>query len=681
MPRLRLTVGMQFAAVTVLCTALVMAVSIGIAYERILNGDLTQAEEIAASRTARINAAVRIVFEKTFDVLGTAHDTLVAFKDDGITDAPAYASVLKRVIDPDRFGTWVVWDGSDAPADQRDAAGRYSLYWHQNGIDLLKEQVPAAILDSELYQVPRSGQAFLLEPHAIDAEHGDPTLVTSFAQPLEHDGKIVGALAVDVKLEAIVGALEAIALPPSASIAIVSDGGEVAMSTDRNENGKPVTSLGRSLSRLYGMARRGNGSEHVAAPAGNGRMLVSWGKIRFGGLQNPWYLVVRMPEQPLARVATGDRMVMAAGALAAMAIILLVVLLAMDTIVARPLRTLSKIIGGLGDGLFDFRVGGLHRTDEVGDIARAVERLQQSGLEIARLHEARGDSEFEMRSARRGELDDISSRFSQSIETVVRTLGEVARTVEARSREVASASDEAVSLLGDVSGAAEAAKVGMTSAANASSSLAATVEAIGERTREGIAATARVEGRAASTERSIRDLRETVGSIDGVAALIRDIAGQINLIALNATIEAARAGDAGRGFAVVAAEIKVLAMATSKATEQIGAHIASVGGASDVAEANVAAMTRAFQEMREIAGGVASFLEMQMDATVEIADVVGAAMRNAGEVRRDVDALVGSSDRIHGAADVMLRQCAALTGVVARLESEARSFIQSIDAA
>ncbi|WP_153110393.1 methyl-accepting chemotaxis protein [Propionivibrio limicola] len=149
-----------------------------------------------------------------------------------------------------------------------------------------------------------------------------------------------------------------------------------------------------------------------------------------------------------------------------------------------------------------------------------------------------------------------------------------------------------------------------------------------ERVEQATAAIQRISATVSGASERIRALEGRAAQISSVASVIKDIAGQTNLLALNAAIEAARAGEQGRGFAVVADEVRKLAERTSLATTEIEQMIAGIQGDTTGA---VEAMNEA---LPEVEGGV----QLARSATESLHAIEHGAERTLARVREVADA-------------------------------------------
>ena len=261
--------------------------------------------------------------------------------------------------------------------------------------------------------------------------------------------------------------------------------------------------------------------------------------------------------------------------------------------IARPITALTRSMGDLADGRHDIAIEANGRSDELGDMARAVTVFRDTAAAKvaddrdrtlamttigAALHSLSGADLTariaDVPAAFRGLSDDFNNASASlcraigdvrgSVEAIKRNSGEInaaAMDLAQRTEQQAAAVQESAAALDEVT---QSIRAGAVAATDASTSMTATRD---EAERGGVIVHQAI-GAMNGIEQATREIADIVSLIDGIAF-------QTNLLALNAGVEAARAGDAGRGFAVVASEVRALAQRSADAATEVKAKITS----------------------------------------------------------------------------------------------------------
>lgn len=216
----------------------------------------------------------------------------------------------------------------------------------------------------------------------------------------------------------------------------------------------------------------------------------------------------------------------------------------------------------------------LKRGDEIGDIAKSLDSVQQSFTGVIR----------DLQGSAQG-LDKENKSFMEKFNLISQNIGniniavdEIAKGSSDQAGETARASDSVISIGSALDQNAENIR-----------ELNMSVESMNTYAEQAYGALQKLLNIGKKTSQEVTILKEETNNtntsaqkINEAVSLIQDISQQTNLLSLNASIEAARAGESGRGFAVVAEEIRNLSEESNRGAEQIAEIVSQLIRNSDV---------------------------------------------------------------------------------------------------
>ena len=342
-----------------------------------------------------------------------------------------------------------------------------------------------------------------------------------------------------------------------------------------------------------------------------------------------------------------------------------------------PITRITGAMTELAGGNLDVRVPARTRTDEIGDMAEALQVFKDNAITAHNLIDER-ERDQAVKEQRTHRVTDLCTAHERSITGLLRALTSAATDMRSTSQTmfaiVRETSDQAMA----AATASQEANTNVQSAAAATEQLSASTAQINNRALH----SAKIANKAADeTGRAgavVQELHSTASEIGEVVRMIDEIASQTNLLALNATIEAARAGEAGRGFGVVAGEVKNLAGQTARATADIAARVGAIQSATEQAVQAIEGVRATIAEMREISNFVATTMDSQSTATHEIAANTGLVASATAQVSANAESVSSSMESTGSAANQVVQAAIDLNRQADALRAEISGFLENI---
>src|SRR5664279_2975005 len=335
----------------------------------------------------------------------------------------------------------------------------------------------------------------------------------------------------------------------------------------------------------------------------------------------------------------------------------------------------SIAAGDLGE---EIATGG---SDEIADMAEALQVFKDNMLESNRLRAERSETEKHARAQRRTEMQKLADEFEAAVGEIVQTVSSASTELEASATSLTRTAEQTQQLSGRVEAASEEASSNVRSVAAATEEMTASIAEISRQVKESSRIAGEAVNQAEVTDARINELSKAASRIGDVVNLITTIAEQTNLLALNATIEAARAGESGRGFAVVAQEVKALATQSGSSAEEISEQVGAIQRSTRDSVNAIKEISGTIERLSEISSTIAAAVEEQGAATQEISRNVQQAAQGTQQVSSHIVDVQRGADETGSASSQVLSAAQSLSGDSNRLKLEVGKFLNSVRAA
>ena len=341
--------------------------------------------------------------------------------------------------------------------------------------------------------------------------------------------------------------------------------------------------------------------------------------------------------------------------------------------VVKPIVDITAAMDKLAAGDTSVQAPHAKREDEIGRMAAALSKFRENAVNRNALEASQRTQEAE-RAARSRRVEALASGFADQLAASLSTLRQSSNRLLGDASSLEQVCDEANHSARNAIDATAGANANVQTIAAATTQLSASIQEIATRMSESARSAEMAASQGAAAGATAQQLADSARNIDEIVSVIGSVAEQTNLLALNATIEAARAGEAGRGFAVVANEVKELANATARATDEIGRKIEAIQNDSNGAREAITRIATVVQNISEIQTAIATSVEEQTRTTNEIARSLAEAAGGSQEIVQNVAQVSTAASDTSREAETTIAAAEDLARVAQELEGLVQRF-------
>lgn len=275
----------------------------------------------------------------------------------------------------------------------------------------------------------------------------------------------------------------------------------------------------------------------------------------------------------------------------------------------------------------------LDRKDEVGDLTRAIAKLQS---DLRNIIGEISDSADQLINASNS-LEQTSHQTSDNMGNVMQSVDTITTGAKSQAEDTRSASQNITymgNLIIETGSEASSLNESADNMLSASDNTNVTIEELKNSSAE-------VENVVNMIAKLTEQTNESAKTIREAAGFISEIAEQTNLLSLNASIEAARAGEAGKGFAVVAGEIQKLAEQSNDASGNIDQIVNTL-------IINAEHVVETMQQMQAVIGRQNHYIESTEESVVKVMGEIQNSIQSIRSIERKTQDLEKSRKEMIG---------------------------------